>query len=467
MKITLHILFAALAAGVISGCANDDDYATPVLECIETTLSANLSPQEVPAVATPTLYTGNGIIEAYVTSSDLSGNFFKTISLQTLDGTFGFSILADVTATASQFEPGRKVLVALNGTYTDVFNGSLRIGTVTTYNALGRLSPDIFKTVVNRTCTVVKEDELVSIVTLPQATIDNRINTLVEFQNVRFTQPGGTFYDEGNTVGGATNLLLEDEQGNQIIFRTSSFASFASAPVPAANGNVRGVLTKFCYANGECNYQLMARYESDIMIAPGSTIPINPNNPSASALGGSGIIFSGAFTEDFEDYAVGQNEFAGYINDYDPNLGNRYWQLKQYPLSTGNKFIEMTSFYGNNNPGEAAKSYFFVPVDFTAATTFTFDKQIRYMAGQALKVYYVTIDGYEAGNQFDAGTFTDITPSFTGLTYPATGNSENSFTNAGIYTLPETLTGNGYFVFEYTGTQTITTTIQIDDIIIN
>ena len=30
-----------------------------------------------------------------------------------------------------------------------------------------------------------------------------------------------------------------------------------------------------------------------------------------------------------------------------------------------------------------------------------------------------------------------------------------------------TLTGTGYFVFEYTGSATITTTVQIDDIVIN
>ncbi len=37
----------------------------------------------------------------------------------------------------------------------------------------------------------------------------------------------------------------------------------------------------------------------------------------------------------------------------------------------------------------------------------------------------------------------------------------------GTFSIPATLTGNGYFVFEYTGNETITTTVQIDDILIN
>ena len=63
-------------------------------------------------------------------------------------------------------------------------------------------------------------------------------------------------------------------------------------------------------------------------------------------------------------------------------------------------------------------------------------------------------------------TFVNITPSFT-ISYPAIGSSENSFNSAGTYAIPAGLTGNGYFVFEYVGTTTVTTTVQIDDIVIN
>ncbi|RZK64189.1 MAG: hypothetical protein EOO92_27850 [Pedobacter sp.] len=127
----------------------------------------------------------------------------------------------------------------------------------------------------------------------------------------------------------------------------------------------------------------------------------------------------------------------------------------------------MTAFNGQNIPGQASKAYFFVPVDFSAANSFTFSKEIRFMAGEALKVYYITSANYTALNTFNPANLVNITSSFTGLVYPAANQSQNTFTTAGTYAIPSSLTGTGFFVFEYTGTSTVTTTIQIDDIIIN
>jgi len=457
--------YAVVAASLLSSCINDDDYTNPDLSCDGTTLVANMEPQSVPAPATATAYTGDGIIEAYVTSSDSGGNFYKSISFQTLDGSFGFSVPVEDASYAAIFNVGRKVLINLDGTYTDKANGSLRIGALY-QGQVGRLSAAQAATVLNRSCTVVSEEDLVQDLTISQALNDARINTLVELQNVEFVADavGGTYYDDSNVLGGATNLLLEDASGNTIIFRTSEFASYAANEVPAGSGTVRGVLTKF-----GSDYQFVARVSSDIKLDQPrfGDAPVNPGEPgtSDSALGGTAVNYSGAFTETFESFAVANTTFAPYVNDY--TVGDRYWAVKQFPASTGNKYIEMTSFNGASNPGEDAKTYFFVPVDFTAANNFSFDKEIRYMAGQALKVYYVTAANYTPLNTFDVANFTDITASFTGLTYPAAGQSQNSFTTAGTYAIPASLTGNGFFVFEYTGTATVTTTIQLDNITVN
>jgi len=88
------------------------------------------------------------------------------------------------------------------------------------------------------------------------------------------------------------------------------------------------------------------------------------------------------------------------------------------------------------------------------------------MAGQTLKVYYVTEANYKPSGKVDPTKFVDITSSFTGLIYPATGGSQNNFTTAGTYNIPANLTGNGYFVLEYSGTPLITTTVQVDNIVV-
>ncbi|PZR10334.1 MAG: hypothetical protein DI539_21320 [Flavobacterium psychrophilum] len=455
-----------MTAGLFSSCITDDDYTTPVLNCAETYLSANFEPKNVPAPENAKPFSGpeGSIIEAYVVSSDVSGNFFKTISLQTKDGSFGFSVLADVESIFRKMEPGRLVFIKMDSTYTDTEFGSLRIGDIYNETEVGRLAPVDFKEIVIPSCKIEPEDNLVRKMTIAQALNDKNINTLIELQGVEFDKvaatDGSTYFNPNNQIGGATNLNLEDRDGNTIIFRTSEYTAYAKHPVPTKSGTVRGVLTKYLDT-----YQFIARTENDIKLtedrfgsAPGESV---------FALGGTDISYLGSFTENFESYTVNANTFPKYVNDH--TAGDRYWQLKQFPAGSGNKYIEMTAFNGNGNPGINAKTYFLVPVDFTAANTFTFSKEIRYMAGQALKVYYVKEGdgGYKARFPINTANFTDITSSFTNLNYPANGESQNTFTTAGTYNIPSTLTGNGFFVFEYTGTTTVTTTIQIDDISIN
>jgi hypothetical protein len=68
------------------------------------------------AGAIVTQYTYDDIIEAYVVSSDENGNFFKAISLQTLEQlppAVGFSVPVDASNTYVDFRIGNKVYVKL------------------------------------------------------------------------------------------------------------------------------------------------------------------------------------------------------------------------------------------------------------------------------------------------------------------------------------------------------------------
>lgn len=451
-----------MTAGLLASCVNEDDYKTPVLDCTENHLSATMEPKDVPAVEDAKIYAGpeGSIIQAYVVSSDVSGNFFKSVSLQTLDGSFGFSIPADVESIFRKMEPGRMVFVKLDGRFTDKEFGSLRIGALYNQKEVGRLAPvDFFATIIP-SCQIVPEDQLAQKLTIQQALNDSKINTLIDLQNVEFIKESvnKTYYDAGNAIGGATNHYLEDATGRRIIFRTSEYAGYAGDIVPKESGTVRGVLTKY-----RDDYQFVARTKADIMLDQ-PRFGDEPDAPgqSPTAVGGTSIAFTGTLTENFESYAANNSTFPKYVNDY--LTGQRYWQVKEFG---GNKYIEMTSFIASGNPGANARTLLFVPVDFTAANALTFKKKARYMAGAALKVYYVTEANYTAKGTINPATFTDVTSSFTGLTYPATGASENDFSSAGTYTIPATLSGNGFFVFEYHGPSGVTTTIQLDDISIN
>jgi hypothetical protein len=71
---------------IFFGCANDAT-EIPKLRCAQPDFTVNKMVAEIAMPARLSQYTYDDIIEAYVVSSDENGNFFKTISLQTLGTT--------------------------------------------------------------------------------------------------------------------------------------------------------------------------------------------------------------------------------------------------------------------------------------------------------------------------------------------------------------------------------------------
>jgi gamma-glutamyltranspeptidase len=131
------------------------------------------------------------------------------------------------------------------------------------FPVVGRLSPTEYKEVLNRSCTVVDEEDLVQFPSLTTLQNDSYINKLVELQNVQFSEDavGETYYDPANDIGGGTNYLITDEAGNTIIFRTSAFANFGADIIPDKSGTIRGILTKY-----QDTYQFMIRTEEDMQL---------------------------------------------------------------------------------------------------------------------------------------------------------------------------------------------------------
>jgi hypothetical protein len=456
MKTTFFkpVIFTMLAAGMLASCINDDDYGIVETPCVETDIQKNLEVSEVPASSQVAAIPANlqdRVIEAYVTSSDRGGNFYKSISFQTLDGSKGFSVPVDVTSTFLNFEPGRKVFIKLQGLYTDNYNG-IRIGDIYLSSGqaqVGRLPEAKYRTSLVRSCTVVNEEELVRPMTITQALNDANLNTLIDLQNVQFEDGavGRRYYDNTDQVGGATNHDLIDATGARIIFRTSSFAEYAPKRVPEGSGTVRGVLTKF-----GSDYQFIARTEADVML-DGERFEID----FAPPIVGTNLTF-GTYNENFESYTATNNRiFPTAIND--PAVGSRYWEVKTFG---GNKYIQMTSFGGTP---ETNRTFFIIPVNLTGADV-SFQSKFGFSNGPALKVYYTTAASYTAGGNILNATLNEITSQFTLSPGSASGYPTN-FTNSGVYAIPGAL-GDGYIVFEYVGAGGgITTTVQLDNIVIN
>ena len=444
------ILFVALSAGFATSCVNDDDYETPDLVCEDPGLVANKTVQEVfdAATATPTLYTADDVIEAYVVSSDRGGNFFKTLYLQSTDNALGFSVLIDYANYATIVQPGRKVFIKLKDRHFQIKDGGLLIGQLDG-SSIFRIPAAKVTEVVKRTCAApVDEETLVQRITIDEALASNDyLNMLVEFENVQFAQSAvGLPYYQTTSGSAGTNYQLLDTEGNAITVRTTDFSEYAANIVPGNSGNVRGILSRF-----GTTFQFSPRYESDIKLTE-ERFYIN------TQLGGTALVYNGTLNETFETYPVNNRIFAGYIND--AYVGSRYWEIKSF---SSNEYIQMSS----NQSNEVNRALFFVPVDFTTANTLQFKTKDGFNNGAVLKVYYTT--NYTPATDISTATLVDITSQFTIASGTTSGYAVN-FTNSGVYNIPASVTGNGFIIFEYAGTGVapiVTTTMQIDDIVIN
>lgn len=274
----------------LTGCTNDETYKTPDLsgECSDLTTTKEVSYFTTLASTSYAKHTGDDIIEAYVTSNDVGGNFYKSISFVSLDGTVGFSIPVDDYNLYTKYEPGRKVFVNMKDRYFVKENSSTVIGSlynnntpdISTDDEVGRISPVEYQSVLKRSCTKINEDQLVNSLTITQALNNNNLNKLIELNNVQFSDASlnRKYYDPSvNSVGGATNHTVVNAAGNSIIVRVSEYATFAAAAIPSGNGKLRGVLTKF-----GSTFQFMIRSLSDVQLTGPRILPLFEETFSSS-----------------------------------------------------------------------------------------------------------------------------------------------------------------------------------------
>jgi hypothetical protein len=462
-----------LSIGLFSGCVNDT-YDTPKFgDCEDLGLTKTKEVTELytsaPANGTTLIYpaakkdpvTGKEIydyIEAYVISSDEGGNFYKSMYFQPTDGSKGFNLSIDeVNLYGKKFQPGKKVFLKLNGlAYANPtgFGRGLIFGAPPTEQfAVDRLATLDYPKHLMASCDVVSEDAIVKKITLAQAVSGaNYLNTLVEIDDVQFADEsaGGTY--DSNRNDDFDSSIFVTNGTNSLTIRTSRFANFAGYKVPTGKGKIRGVLTRY-----NSTYQIIMRTERDANM-PNPRVDYTP-----TIIGTNSAVFPATVNETFESYtsSPSQTNFPNYIND--AAVGSRYWEVKTF---SSNKYIQMTSF----GSGGANNTYLFVPVNMTTASTFSFRSNMGFWNGAVLKVYYVLAADYTPGGKIDVTKMTNITSNFTIPTTPTSGYG-TTFVSSGVYALPTTVTGNGYFVFEYAGNANafpaVTTTLQLDNITVN
>lgn len=457
-------LIAALILFGINSCVKDDDWSLPPVQCADD-WTTDITIDELFSMADAAngeilSFEEERIVEGYVVSSDSTGNFFKTISIQNdkTNPSFGLQVEMDRTNLFNNFPLGSKIKINLKGLNVGYDRGMLKIGENYIDNngntRVGRMAEFRINSHVVRTCDMIEYATPVEFDGI-QDVLDNGVfNTLVTINNVQFadSELGTTYADP---VGQQTlDKVLIDENGNTLKLRNSGFASFAGEDIPNGSGSITVVLNAYDQnVNGTITpseWQLYIRDTNDV----------NFDQPRFGDGGGGtdpepgDYVFFDCLNENFESFAVNAESFP----DKYENLavtGDRKWRVTEFG---GNQYIQATAFNGNG----AMAAYFVVPVDFTNADSFSFKSNDGHNNGEVLKVYYST--NYQPGEgNIGNATLVDITSSFNIATGTTTGYGQ-TFVDSGSYNL-SSLSGNGVIVFAYTGNANgVTTTMQIDDI---
>lgn len=403
------IFFVALTAAVFTSCVNDDDYSIPNLECNEPVITDSIKSVESiynQATSVATLYEGKHAIEGYVVSSDKGGNFYKVIYMNSADGEIGFSVAVNQADLFIDYGVGRKVIIKLNGLYTQIRNNTLQIGAL--YNGnVGQIATTEYKKTLVRSCDVLEESALVNELTLADVN-DSNLGKLIEFNGVQFNDAalGQNYYNPSNVLGGETNLIITDATGATLIFRTGQYAEYAGTPVSSKSGKIRGILTKF-----GSTYQFVSRYSTDIQLTE-NRIGGEPEEPEEPVEPTGSLLFAGG---DFENYTT----FLGAVNSFG---------IKPYATEgTGSGIEGGTALKINGTP--TGNDYVFTvsaPAGLpTNATKITF--YVKGTSGKSLSLnVYRSTAGYDVFNLGDLATSPVTLQKSTEIN--SSGNGTNQYT---------------------------------------
>lgn len=195
------------------------------------------------------------VIDAYVLSSDSAANFYETVTIADETGGIDLKINAKDLYASYGLKPGKRVLVLVNELAIDNYNGMYQIGLgYTDAGVLKVTGIDPSKVPATLQVTGEKIEIQPEIITIPTLAT-SKVQKLVKLENVQFWNSAATY----SIPGVNTNRMLVDQQGNQIILRTSGYAKFTKTQVPTGSGSITGVLSIF---GG--TYQLIIRDTMDV-----------------------------------------------------------------------------------------------------------------------------------------------------------------------------------------------------------
>jgi len=237
----------------------------------------------------------------------------------------------------------------------------------------------------------------------------------------------------------SANRYLMDCDKKQIIVRTSGYASFADDTISDLKGTITGIVTKF-----SSDYQLIIRDFKEVKLTDERCTPGIPDLGSPVE----------TLSQNFSSFANNATiAIPGWQNI--AQTGDRSWQAKYF---SGNTYAQATGYYS----GLSSMVTWLItqPVTISTQKILSFQTAKAYWTHTGthlpFQVFYST--NYSGKNLVTA-TWIPITATLAVKTDP-----DYTFVNSGNINLPVENGKSCVIAFKYTGSDTESTSYQIDNI---
>jgi hypothetical protein len=316
-------VFSAISMLTLSSCVKSDDYDVPEIQCTNRFAAANHQLTDLLTIAKPKptdadIVKEDYIVEAYVGSSDESGNIYKMMFLQDKpeNPTQGIEVDIDGGNQYLDFPTGALVRINLKGLIVQASNGNIKIGSYDPNYSVGRINPNKLSNYIARVCdgqkpvvAVMKPLEFNSIADALKN--GAHINQLVKIKNVQYEDAELTknFGDDAATG----DRYITDKKAARLDLRFSNYATFAKSPISpkyAKSGDIVLLLSRYTSPSNPTatifTEQAYIRNLDDMVFNNERFSPGAPENPAASAVN----LFNGSDFENWTTFLSSVNSFG-------------------------------------------------------------------------------------------------------------------------------------------------------------
>jgi len=418
----LALFFVSVLLLSFSSCVKQDFDTPPIKDIPVGTIYSIAQLRQMYADSGAYQFTGDASVYAVVTMDESSGNIYKSAYVQDANDAVNLHL-----QQSGGLSVGDSIRIYLKNVILSDYSGMFQLDNVNNDSSLVILATRKYKTP--------------QLVTITDLLAGNYQSQLIKLDNVQYSEADtGKVYSESAK---ATNRSLENCDGDQVDVRTSNYANFASALVPSGRGSLVGIVGSF---NG--SPQLYIRSLSEVIMDSARCV-VTTGGDVITPVTGVDEAFNNA--ENYTDITI-----DGWTNI--TVAGNRAWQGKVY---NSDKYAQTT---GHNSGLSDMETWLITPpvINTSGDKVLSFKSAVAYWAHSAGN-HPLTV---MASTDFDGSNFATATWTDLHVTLPDENATNYAWASSGDISLAN-FVGNVAIAFKYKGSDTESTTVTLDDVVIS